>query len=127
MRALSEMASTMVLIAVTLAAVTGVLSYYGRSMGDAWFALQKEVQLEEYVSGVKIAAFRKNGCLWLYNYGWNEAYIESVENAGNWSLVDAVTGEAISSIPPKRLALLLLENQQGRIVIRFKGGVRVEA
>lgn len=125
MRALSEMASAMVLMAVTLAAVTGVLGYYGKSMGDAWFTLQKEVQLEEYVSGVKVFAFRKNGHIWLYNYGWNEAYIESIENAGNWSIIDAVTGRAMSSIPPKGLALLLV-NETDHIVIHLKGGIKVE-
>ena len=126
MRALSEMASAMVLMAVTLAALTGVLGYYGRSMGDAWFAMQKEVQQEEYVSGVKVFAFRDSGNIWLYNYGWNDAYIESVEDAGNWSLVDAVTGKPIPSIPPKHLALMLLENRTESIVIRFKGGIEVK-
>ena len=128
MRGLSEVTSAVVLMAVTLAALTSVLGYYGRAMGDAWFSLQREKQVEEYVSGVKVEAFERGGMIWLYNYGWNEAKVEMVEVDGlscQWNATDMATGEATSSIRPGRLVALSLGRSGQNVTIYLEGGLVV--
>ena len=126
MRGVSEITSAVVLMAITLAALTSVLGYYGRAMGDAWFSLQKDKQVEEYISGVKVRAFEKGGMVWLYNYGWNEAEIELVEVDGlpsSWNATDVATGEATNLIRPGSLVALSLGQSGQNVTVYLKGGL----
>ncbi len=128
MRGVSEVTSAVVLMAITLAALTSVLGYYGRAMGDAWFSLQRDKQIEEYVSGVKVEAFERGGTVWLYNYGWNEAVIELVEVDGlpcPWNATDVDTGSPTNSVRPGSLVALSLGQQGQNVTIYLKGGLVV--
>lgn len=130
MRGISELTATMVSLAILLSATAGMLAYYNNLMDRMWYEARYEAQSEFYKCGVKVVVVDRRGNeVWLYNYGWNEAFIEAVEvdgsNSTSWYILNAVNKGELSVLPPKELAILVLDRNGKDIKIYLKGGLYI--
>ncbi len=127
-KGISEFTATVVSLAILLSATASMLAYYNNLMDRMWYETGSTAQSESYKCGVKVAVVDRRGNeIWLYNYGWNEAFIEAVEvdgsNSTSWYVLNAVSKEELNRLPPKELAMLVLNKTGEDIKIYFRGGL----
>jgi len=121
----------MVILAITLSATAGALSYYAQWVDSAWYDAKKRYLEDAYRAGLKVSliAYDESGKIWLFNYGWEKAYIQAIEinglNSTSWSIYNASSGDPLSCIPPSTLAKIEI-SPFSRVKIYFKGGVKLE-
>ncbi len=131
MRAVSELTSAMVILAITLSATAGALSYYAQWVDSAWYDAKKRYLEDVYRTGLKISliAYNESGEIWLFNYGWEKAYVQAIEidglNSTSWSIYDASSGDPLNYIPPSTLVKIEVPSFS-QVKIYFKGGVKLE-
>lgn len=131
MRGVSELTATIVGLAILISSTAGILAYYNGLMDRGWYEAKHMAQSESYRYGVKVVALDKRGNkIWLYNYGWNEAFVEAVEvdscNSTSWCILHAINNEKLSGIPPRVLVILALDRDGEDIKIYLKGGLRIQ-
>jgi hypothetical protein len=133
MRALSELSSALLIMAVAISATAGVVGYYTRWVDSSWYSSKAFFELEEYKVGVKLSVIdvdKDGGLILIYNYGWERASILNVTVEGyslaGWTLIDVETGLEVEDMEPGRLTLLDLGVPFSSAEIELKGGMRLK-
>lgn len=133
MRALSELSSALLIMAVAISATAGVIGYYTRWIDSSWYSSRAMFELEAYKAGVKLSVIdmdEDRGMILIYNYGWEKASIVNVtvegHNLTGWRLIDVETGLEVEDMKPGRLTLLDLGVTFSSVEIELKGGMKLK-